>query len=163
MKRLLILAICLIIGQFAFAQKINQSEVPASIIKIFKIKMTDSVSVTWEKSDIYYTARFTKSGLKANMIFSESAEWIWTRWELSSQYLPKKVKEYITSNYAGYKVLKAIIEYKQGGEFYLVTLKKKKETPILRFSIKNEFVGVEPAVAVKKLDTPAADKKSNEK
>jgi hypothetical protein len=143
MKRLLIIVICLIVGNIASAQKIAQSDVPESVLKAFKMKMTDTVAVTWELSNSYYTVRFTKSDLKANMVFSESAEWIWTRWEIPTQYLPKKVKEYITTNYAGYKTVKAIIEYKSGGEFYIVSLKKKKVTPIIRFSIRGDFVGIE--------------------
>jgi hypothetical protein len=143
MKRILIIAICLIVGNIASAQKIAQSDVPESILKAYKMKMSDTISTSWEKGDKFYTANFTKSNLKASMVFSEAAEWIWTRWEIPVQYLPKKVKDYIITNYAGYKTIKSIIEYKTGGEFYIVTLKKKKVTPVLRFSIKGDFVGVE--------------------
>jgi hypothetical protein len=102
------------------------------------------VAVTWTKFDNFYTARFSKNNLKASMVLSESAEWHWTRWEIPTQYLPKKVREYVAANYAGFKTAGTLIEYKPGGEFYLVSLKKKKENPVLRFTIKTEFVGTEP-------------------
>jgi hypothetical protein len=147
----------------AFSQKIKASEVPQGILKAYQMKVIDTLTTNWEKIGSYYTAHFTKSNLKASMVFQESSEWIWTRWEIATQYLPKKVKEYITANYPKYKIASAIIEYKPGGEFYLVGLKLKKEMPVLRFNIKSEFVAIEPAKTSSTQDSKAPNNTSKEK
>jgi hypothetical protein len=161
MKRIIILSVCLLIGLCAIAQKINKADVPLNIIKIYQSKMIDSLPATWELKNDNYIAHFSKSDLNANMVISDKNEWVNTQWEIPSEYLPKKVKEYISANYAGYKTSKTRIEYKPGGEFYLVELKKKKELRVLRFSVKSEFIGVEPSTpADKKKAKPAADNKA---
>ncbi len=147
---LLSLAFILVIFLPLSAQKIAESEVPSSVVKMYHMKMTDTVTTSWEKYDNFYTARFTKSNLKASMVFSENAEWIWTRWEIPSQYLPKKVSEHLVATYPKYKITGTTIEYKPGGEYYLVKLKKKKEKKTLRYSIKTDFVGEEPDVSAQK-------------
>lgn len=144
MKRFMLFSLVMLFFLNAFSQKISESEVPASVIKSYKAKVSDSLATTWEKHETFYTARFTKSDLKASMVFAENSEWIWTRWEVPSQYLPKKIKEYLAANYPKHKIKNTIIEYKPGGEFYLVGLKLKKDLPTLRFTIKSDFVQVEP-------------------
>jgi hypothetical protein len=158
MKRIFLFTAIVMIVSGVMAQKIKESEVPSSVMKVYKMKQTDSLDVSWEKWDNFYTAIFTKSNLKASMVIGENAEWIWTRWEVPAQYLPKKVKEYISTNYASYKTIGAVIEYKQGGEFYLVKLKKKKVITTLRFTIKNDFVGIEPEIPTKDAKDKPADK-----
>lgn len=149
MKKLGLLCLCMMFFFNSFSQKLSTSDVPAGVLKSYKMKIADSLPTSWEKTDKFYTARFKKNDLKASMVFSESSEWIWTRWEVSSEYLPKKIKEYITANYPKYKIIKTNIEYKTGGEFYLIGLKLKKDKPTLRFTIKSDFVSVEPAAPSK--------------
>lgn len=164
MKRIVIFSLMILFaGTMAFAQSIKASDVPAGVLKAYQMKVIDTLPTKWEKSGEFYTARFKKSKLTASMVFKESAEWIWTRWEISSQYLPKKVIAYLTANYPKYKIASSIIEYKPGGEFYLVGLKLKKDTPIIRFNIKSEFVGLEPSKTAAVKDTKAPDNTNKDK
>jgi hypothetical protein len=145
------------------AQKIKAGDVPPGVMKAYYMKVIDSLPTTWEKQNEYYTAHFTKSKLKASMIFKESAEWIWTRWEIASKYLPKMIKAYVATNYPTFKPYKSIIEYKPGGEFYLVRLKQKTEILELRFSTKPEFIGIEPSNASNPKDTKAPENSNKDK
>lgn len=146
MKRLMLFSLSVLFALNVFSQKISTEDVPAKVMSSYYTKVPDSLPATWEKTDNSYTARFTRSDLKAQMTFSESSEWIRTQWELPAQYLPKKIQEYIATNYPKYKIKTTEIEYKAGGEFYLVGLKLKKDNPILRFTIKSVFVGIDAAV-----------------
>jgi hypothetical protein len=151
MIRFFILVFCLIIGQWSIAQKINKADVPAGVMKTFISRMPDTLPVTWEKKDANYIAHFTKNKLNASIQISDKADWLTTKWDIPSEYLPKKVKDYISEKYAGYKTVYAKLEYKPGGEFYLVSIKMKKEKPVLRFSVKAEFIGVEPVATPEKI------------
>jgi hypothetical protein len=145
MKPFVTLVVCLFIGQWSLAQKINKADVPDAVLKTFESRMTDSLSVSWEKKDMNYFARFTKNNLHAVMQIAGNSDWILTQWDIPSEYLPKKLKDYLKEKYASYKIVNSKIEYKPGAEFYLVTVKRKKMVQVLRFSVKSEFIGIEPA------------------
>ena len=154
MKRIFAVVVVLLLAGIAgFAQKVSENDIPKGVLKAYFMKINDTIPTTWEKYESFYTARFTKDNLKGSMVFNEATEWIWTRWELPVNYIPKKIKEYLTSNYPKYKTISNIVEYKAGGEFYLVGIKLKKDEKVLRFSSKSEFVNVEPKTS------PAAEKK----
>ncbi len=164
MKRFVIFALSLLIsGGVVLAQKIKPEAVPPGVMKAYIMKIADTIPTSWEKHGPYYTARFTKSKLKASMVFQESSEWVWTRWEMDTKYVPKKVKEYITTSYPGYKIANAIVEYKPGGEYYLIGLKKGKDIPILRFGMKSEFIDVEPSKSPASKNAKATDNKTPDK
>jgi hypothetical protein len=144
MKQILLIALCLMIGQFAMAQKISKADVPAGVLKTFESKMPDTIPVQWERSGTDYIGKFVKNDLHAAIYISGKEEWVMTVWGIPVTYLPGKLKKYIIEKYPGYKATQASIEYKPGSENYLVSIKKKKAFSVLRFSIKSDFVGVEP-------------------
>jgi hypothetical protein len=143
MKRLFVLLLCLVTGCFASAQKITPADVPSEVMNVYKTKISDSLPATWEKSGTGYIAHFKKKNLDARVVITDKGEWDLTQWDIPSEYLPKTAKEYIIQKYSGYKIKNAMIEYKPGGEFYLIGIKKGKDQPVLRFSIKAEIIGPE--------------------
>jgi hypothetical protein len=163
MKSLTFILICLFISQFAIAQKIEKSAVPAPVMKTYKSKILDSLATTWEKNDVFYIAHFIKNDHKGSVRIEEKGEWICTQWDIPPEYLTKKVKEYVAKKFMGYKTKSAKVEYKPGGEFYLVGVKRGKDAPVLRFSIKSEFVAKEPVPVVKKVNKAPKEKIPDER
>lgn len=150
MKKILIGALCMSLCLSVFSQKVSPSQIPDPVLKTFRTKLADSLAAVWEKSGTVYLAAFTKNKLKGQISIAENGDWNYTRWEVPVEFIPNKIREYLKTNYPAFKIRSASIEYKPGGEFYLIGLQQKKELPVLRFTIKSEFVAVEPAEIKKK-------------
>jgi uncharacterized membrane protein YkoI len=139
MKKLVVL-LFLVLPFVLAAQKSKPIEIPQVVLNTFKQKITDSVVVTWSKEKDVFEAKFSKSNMKGEVEIKEDGQWINTSWELSLEFLPAKIKSHISTTYPGYKVKEAEIEYRQDGNFYIVEVKKKKETLDLTYTIAGEFV-----------------------
>ncbi len=140
MKKVLLPILILILVFPCAAQKLKTEEVPATIVQASVNRIPDSAQVQWIKRDSLYLAQFKHKGISACATFNTGAEWLNTQWELPLEYLPKKISSYLAEHYPAYKISECLIEYKGGGEYYLVGLKKKKDRPMLRFNIKSVFM-----------------------
>lgn len=150
MKKLIsVLAVVLIAGGL-YAQKVAEKDVPPAVLSTFKSKITDSVSVVWSKDSALYEASFTKNNMPVEVEIKETGEWVMTEWGIPAEYLPKKIKHHVDSVYAGYKLVETTIAYRTDGNFYLIEVKKKKDTQELTYTLTCEFVKSEKMVADKK-------------
>lgn len=140
MKKILLPFLLILLGLPGFTQKISTEEVPLPVQQASVTRIPDSVNVQWFHRDSLYLAEFEHKGMKAQASFTGNAEWLYTRWDLPVEYLTKKITTYLAEQFPGYKILHCMIEYKGGGEYYLVAVKKKKDKPVLRFNIKSVFM-----------------------
>jgi hypothetical protein len=135
---------------FAFSQKIDKSQVPETVKKMLEVKMNDTLTPAWEKVGEDFLASFTKGEMKGQVFINSKGEWQKTVWILPYQYVPQKIKDHVHKAYEGFKVVKASIQYRTDGDFYVIEAKKKKVAETLLYNLKSEFV---------KSDTPGEVKK----
>jgi hypothetical protein len=149
MKKLCLYFLMMAVGMIAYSQKIDKSQVPDAVKKMFEVKINDTLTPAWEKTGEEYIASFTKGELKAQMVINSKAEWQKTVWVMPYQYVPQKIKDNILTGYAGFKVVKASIQYRADGDFYVIEAKKKKVVQTVFYNLKGEFVKVESNAPVK--------------
>ncbi|MEI6123630.1 MAG: PepSY-like domain-containing protein [Bacteroidota bacterium] len=148
MKKIFVLFVCSLIVLASSAQKVDKSNVPLEVKKMLFTKANDTLTPVWEKTVDYYKATFTKGELKAEIQIKENAEWIKTIWSLPYTYVPQKIKDNVLTAYPGAKVVSSTIQYRTDGDYYIIEAKKKKEIQLLYYSLKSEFIKIEPKVAV---------------
>jgi hypothetical protein len=149
MKKFTLYLLMMAVGLFAHAQKVDKSQVPEAVKKMFEVKTNDTLTPVWEKTGEIYTASFTKGELKAQVVIGSKAEWQKTIWDMPYQYVPQKIKDNILKDYAGFKVAKTTIQYRTDGDFYVIEVKKKKVIQTLNYDLKGEFKKVEQPLDVK--------------
>jgi hypothetical protein len=162
MKKLTLYLLMMAIGLIAYSQKIDKSQVPEAVKKMFEIKTNDTLTPVWEKSGDLYTAYFTKGELKAQVVIGSKADWQKTVWDMPYQYVPQKIKDKVLKDYAGFKVARVTIQYRTDGDFYVIEARKKKVTETLFYDLKGEFKKVDPPADVK-TDVKKDEKKEEKK
>ncbi len=150
MKKLSLYLLMMAIGLITYSQKIDKSQVPESVKKMYEIKMNDTLSPAWEKVGTNFQASLSKGELKATVLINDRAEWQKTVWEMPYQYVPQKIKDNIAKSYEGFKVIKSSIQYRTDGDYYVFETKKKKLTQILDYDLKGDFIKIETPAEIKK-------------
>jgi hypothetical protein len=163
MKKLSLYFLMMAIGLVAYSQKIDKSKVPDAVKKMFEVKTNDTLTPAWEKFGEDYHASFTKGELKAQVVINSKAEWQKTVWVMSYQYVPQKIKDHVLATYAGFKVVKASIQYRTDGDFYAIEMKKKKVVQTIFYNLKSEFVKLELNTPVKSGDKDLRPEEQKEK
>jgi hypothetical protein len=143
MKKLSFLLSIIFMVSLASAQTINKNQVPEAVKKMLFTKINDTLTPAWLKTGEIYNATFTKGELTASIDIIQSGEWIKTVWTLPYKYVPQKIKDNVTANYAGYKVVKSSIQYRADGDYYIMEAKKKKDIKVLLYNLKSEFVKID--------------------
>lgn len=160
MKKLCLYFLMMAIGMVAYTQKVDKSQVPEAVKKMFEVKTNDTLTPVWEKTGEDYIASFNKGELKAQVFITSQAVWQKTVWVMPYQYVPQKIKDNLLTSYAGFKVVKASIQYRTDGDYYAIEAKKKKEVQTILYNLKGEFVKIDGKPEVK---TEGKDVKPNEK
>jgi hypothetical protein len=150
MKKLSLYFLIMAIGLVAYSQKIDKSQVPDLVKKMFEVKTNDTLTPAWEKTGEDYMATFTKGEMKALVVINSKGEWQKTVWTLPYQYVPQKIKDHMLTTYEGFKVVKASIQYRTDGDFYVIEAKKKKVAETITYNVKSEFVKTDSPGEVKK-------------
>ncbi|HOY32500.1 MAG TPA: hypothetical protein PKW80_11525 [Bacteroidales bacterium] len=143
MKKSIVLFACVILSYTAFAQKITKGQVPPAVMNMLFNKVNDTITPAWELTGEIYKASFTKDELIATVDIKQSGEWVKTVWTMPYKYVPQSIKDNVLANYEGYKVFKSSIQYRTDGDYYVVELKKKKESKSLLYNLKGEFVKID--------------------
>jgi hypothetical protein len=154
MKKLSLYFLIMAIGLVAYSQKLDKTQVPDPVKKMFEVKINDTLTPAWEKAGDNFLASFSKGEMKAQVVINSKGEWQKTVWTLPYQYVPQKIKDHMLTAYEGFKVIKASIQYRTDGDFYVIEAKKKKVAETLLYNLKSEFV---------KSDTPGEVKKEEKK
>jgi hypothetical protein len=126
-----------------FSQKIDKSQVPEPVKKMFEVKINDSIVPAWEKAGEDFRALFTKRNLSGEMFITGKAEWQKTVWIIPIQNIPQRIKDHIYTLNPKYKVVKSSIQYRTDGDFYVIETKNKKIPETLIYNVKCEFVKVD--------------------
>jgi hypothetical protein len=117
-KGILILTIFLF-GSFAYAQKIDESEIPTSVKTKFTSIYPDTKVEKWKKENGNYEARFDKNKTEMSVIIDPNGKLLETETSISISSLPIAIKDYLENNYDGKKIKEITkITYAKGTVFY---------------------------------------------
>ena len=118
MKRLLVACIMLA-GLPAYAQKIDESKVPAAVKSAFSKNFPGITVSKWEIEKKNYEANFKKNGQKMSAVFDPKGNWMETETALQVGELPANIKSYVADHYKGEKIKEAARIKKANGKTVL--------------------------------------------
>lgn len=107
MKNLSILLAVMFFASCSNAQKIKESDVPATVKTAFQKQHPDAKAIKWEKENGNYEVEFEVGETDYSVLIDASGNILETEIEISSDALPAKAKEYVSKNYAGQKIKEA--------------------------------------------------------
>jgi hypothetical protein len=99
MKRVKLVAAAAMISSLAWAQKINEKEVPIAVKNALHQKYPDAKEVKWEKENQYIEAEFDVKKVDVSVLFDDQGNIIETEQEIEINELPKGVVDYVKSHY----------------------------------------------------------------
>lgn len=128
-------------ASLASAQKMNESDVPASVKSAFAKKYPGAKVEKWEKEGADYEAEFDLNKVEYSAVFDSNGTFKELEQEIKTSTLPKAVTDYCTKTYAGYKLTEAakIID-STGKVMYEAEMSKGKEEFDVIFDHKGAFV-----------------------
>jgi len=99
MKLVKLVAAAAMITSLAWAQKINEKEVPITVKNALHQKYPDAKEVKWEKENQYIEAEFDVKKVDVSVLFDDQGNIIETEQEIEINELPKGVVDYVKSHY----------------------------------------------------------------
>ena len=121
-------------------QKVEVSELPNGVARVFKISYPEAFNVFWQKTENTYIADFTQNEAKAKAFFGVNGDLLSTEWSVPIEYLPKKIKTNITERYKGFKIKQVDMVRKatDSENHYRLILSQKKNTQTIMYNLKGE-------------------------
>jgi hypothetical protein len=123
------LATCLLMVGLAQGQSMNERQVPAVVLNAFQQKFPKAKDVEWEKKSQYYEVSF-ELGWK----FTDHEVWISPEGriiqhqeDISTNDLPKAIKDVIRTKYKGFRIEDVDRIYRGKEVIYQVELEKGRE------------------------------------
>lgn len=141
MKKL-IAAIALVISvNNMSAQKMKEADVPKAVLTSFQENFKGAKVEKWEKEEGNFEAEFDLNKTETSALFSAEGKLLETETEIALSALPAAIKDYISKNYAGFKIEEAakIVDNK-GITTYEAEVEKGKEEFDLIFDDKGGFL-----------------------
>lgn len=135
MKNILVVFAIAMLGSVnAFAQKIADDIVPATVTKAFSAKFPKATAVSWEKETATeYEANFKTGKAETSAKFDKDGKWLETETEIEVAGLPAGITKTLAANYTGYKVKEAEkAETFDKGLLYELEITKGAETLEIR-------------------------------
>ncbi|NTW32316.1 MAG: hypothetical protein HGB12_06790 [Bacteroidetes bacterium] len=160
MKKLLIISVVAFFATASFGQTIEESQVPESVLNTLKVKYPNVKVTKWEKKDSIYTAELLMNQTATEVELNDKGTWKSTEWPVPVEYTPKKINDYISLNYIGYKINEvSISDFPVDGKMYITEISKKKDCEVLYFSLKGEFKKVVKETCNKNVEKKCCKKK----
>jgi hypothetical protein len=106
MKRYILILLCLMLPALSLkAQKIEESKVPAPVLKTFKAQFPKMQMVTWsEDKNEKYMAHFSNAGAPCTMTIDKNGKWLETVRSIPVNALPDAPKASVDKNFEGYMI-----------------------------------------------------------
>jgi hypothetical protein len=124
MKKITLLSL-LLMGSFAFAQKVNSDNVPEIIKTNFKAKFATAEKVKWEMDYENFEVEFKMNKNEYSAKFDKDGKWLETETAIKPSDISQAAKDYLNSNFAGYEIIEAEkIETADKGILFELEIKK---------------------------------------
>lgn len=146
MKSIIFSSMLLVAGTTTLsAQKIKETEVPKAVVSGFHSSFKDAKAKEWEKEGDKYEAEFDWNKVETSATFDANGKLLETENEIKVAELPKAISDYVTKNYAGYKISEAskIVEADSKKVSYEAEIQKGKEEMDLIFDADGHFLSKE--------------------
>lgn len=141
MKTLILSVAAFLTVGFAFAQKVNESEVPKAVIESFSKNFKGMKTEKWEKEKgNEFEAEFKDGKKEMSASFSADGKLLTTEEEIAVSTLPKAIADYVAKNYAGYKISEGSKVDAGGKIMYQAEIQKGKEEMDLIFDDAGNFI-----------------------
>jgi hypothetical protein len=101
MKKLMIIIALGFSSTLIYAQKIQESGVPALVKNTIKKEFPSVKNVKWEKEQGNYEAGFSVNKIDHSLLFDEQGNMVEKEIKIELNQLPKGVIEYVKKNYQG--------------------------------------------------------------
>jgi hypothetical protein len=120
----------------AFAQKINDADVPTVVKDSFKEKFSSAKNVRWSKeNESEFEAEFKTSVGKQSANFDMTGMWLLTETVIDQKTLPAPVMQTIKKEFSSYKIEEVErVETASQGTFFEVEMESKEKTIIVQLS-----------------------------
>jgi len=123
---LAILSAILIIIFPACAQKLKESQVPASVTGAFK-KQFPNTNATWEKEGMNYEVNFKHDGKTMSSVIDANGSILETETDMATADLPAAIRTYVKEHYSNASIKEAAKIVKANGEVTYEALVKGKD------------------------------------
>lgn len=107
MKHVMIMMAASLITGSAFAQKLQDKDIPASVKSAFSKAHPDAKEVKWEKEGDNFEAEFEKGKTEQSVVINAQGNILETETEIAVSELPQKAKDYVNANYKGQTIKEA--------------------------------------------------------
>ena len=126
MKSLFFIVAIIMLAYFsASAQKLKDSQVPASVKNTFE-KKYPVIRGNWDKEDANYEVNFKQDGRSMSVLIDVNGTIVETETDIPVGNLPQPVKTYMQKHYTGLKIKEAAKIVKASGEInYEAEVNKK--------------------------------------
>ena len=91
----------------AFAQKLDDSKVPAPVKKAFTENFAGATAIKWEKENGIYEVGFKQNNQNKSATFAPDGAWMETEQSIEISAVPPSATAYIAKNYKGEKLKEA--------------------------------------------------------
>ncbi len=161
MKRIMLFSVICLVAGFAKAQKLKDSEVPASVKQTFAKNFPKAKEVKWSKEGTSeFEAEFVRgtsdsfgenAEVEQSANFDKTGKWLETETEIKKSELPQAVQAAIAKEFAGFTVDEPEkVESPGNVLLYEMELKKDKVKYEVQFSADGKVVKKEEKKAKEK-------------
>ena len=142
MKALLLILVTVLSMNYAYSQKISESQVPAPVKAKFQSLHPDVKDAKWLKhKNGGYEAEFTQNKKDFGVSIDSLGNLKETEMDMKVSELSKEIHEYVAKNYPGYSITEAAqITYTDGKPMYEAEITKGKDSFDLLFDSSFKFV-----------------------
>lgn len=151
MKNLIIFCL-LCLSLAGFSQVVEESQVPAEVISVFKKKNAKVKDPVWVKNKDNYQVKFLQAEKRTMYEYSKKGELLMTRVEIDSRSLVPTIENHLSQNYGHLKRESAFLITKGKEKYYSINLyergNKKKVTEV-QYTPSGQFITAwEPEIII---------------
>jgi len=107
MKKTILIVAGSVISLVTCAQKVKDSDIPASVKDAFKNAYKDAKDVKWEKEGANFEAEFEIGETDQSAVYDALGKLIETEVEIKTDELPAAAKDHLSKNYKDVKIKEA--------------------------------------------------------
>lgn len=107
MKHVIMMMAASLMTGSAFAQKMQDKDIPAVVKSAFQKAQPDAKEVKWEKEGDNFEAEFEHGKTEQSVVLNAQGNILETEVEIAVAELPQKAKDYVATNYKGQSLKEA--------------------------------------------------------
>ncbi len=126
--------VCLAVSA-AYAQKINEDKIPATVLSNFKKQFTTAAKTQWEIEGADFEVNFKNSGVEYSAKYDKQGNWLETEQEIKNAELPAAVKSALEKEFPEAEIEESEkVTYPNNKTVYEMEIEKGKQKFEVQFS-----------------------------